>query len=156
MRRPCRRFRGAYDIATAHRIATRYVVYSPAMGLLGRTRREGVSKLSGPALLVLTSLASGPKHGHALLKHIETYSGSRLGAATLYGAIGRLEERGLIAALPPDDRRRPYEITPEGTALLREVLSELSRVVDEGRAHLVLEPVITAKSKKPVAQGAVL
>lgn len=105
---------------------------------LGRTRQEGVSKLNGPALLVLTSLASGPKHGHALLKDIETFAGDRLGAGTLYGAIGRLEERGLIAALPDQDRRRPYEITPSGAALLREVIADMSRIVGVGRARLAL------------------
>ena len=110
------------------------------MAFMGRTRREGVSKLSGPALLVLTSLASGPKHGHALLKHIEAFSGERLGAATLYGAISRLEERGLIQPLPHEERRRPYEITTDGTALLREVIAGMSRVVDEGKARLVLLP----------------
>jgi DNA-binding PadR family transcriptional regulator len=106
------------------------------MTQFGRTRRDGVSKLNGPALLVLTSLASGPKHGHALLKDIATFTGDRLGAGTLYGAIARLEERGLVEALPASDRRRPYQITPEGAALLREVIAELDRVVDIGRSRL--------------------
>lgn len=102
----------------------------------GRTRRDGVSKLNGPALLVLTSLAAGPKHGHALLKDIATFTGDRLGAGTLYGAIARLEERGFVEALPADDRRRPYQITPEGAAVLREVITELDRVVEVGRSRL--------------------
>ncbi len=110
------------------------------MASFGRTRQEGVSKLNGPALLVLTSLASGPKHGHALLKDIETFAGDRLGAGTLYGAIGRLEERGLIVALAEDDRRRPYEITPAGAALLREVIADMDRIVEVGRARLVFLP----------------
>ena len=37
-----------------------------------------------------------------------------LGPGALYGAITRLEERGLIEPLPPDDRRRPYRITAAG------------------------------------------
>jgi DNA-binding PadR family transcriptional regulator len=106
------------------------------MASFGRTRNEGVSKLTGPALLVLTSLASGPKHGHALLKDIESFAGDRLGAGTLYGAIARLEERGLITALPEEDRRRPYEITPAGAALFREVVAEMDRIVGVGRARL--------------------
>lgn len=110
------------------------------MASFGRTRHEGVSKLNGPALLVLTSLAAGPKHGHALLKDIESFAGDRLGAGTLYGAIGRLEERGLIVALPEEDRRRPYEITPAGAALFREVITEMDRIVDVGRARLALLP----------------
>jgi DNA-binding PadR family transcriptional regulator len=107
----------------------------------GRTRRqEGVSKLSGPALLVLTSLASGPKHGHALLKDIEAFTGDRLGPGTLYGAIARLEERGLIAALPERNRRRPYELTPTGTALFQEVIAEMDHVIGVGKARLALLP----------------
>jgi DNA-binding PadR family transcriptional regulator len=106
----------------------------------GRNRREGVARLTGPPLLVLTSLASGPKHGHALLKDIEDFSGTRLGAGTLYGAISRLVERGLIAPLPEDDRRHPYEITDDGVAMFREVIADIGRVVEEGRARLVLLP----------------
>jgi DNA-binding PadR family transcriptional regulator len=114
----------------------------------GRTpRRDGVSKLSGPALLVLTSLVSGPKHGHALLKDIETFAGDRLGAGTLYGAIARLEERGLIRPLPEQDRRRPYEITPVGAALLRDVLAEMDRVLGVGKARLAFLPAPGGKTR---------
>jgi DNA-binding PadR family transcriptional regulator len=123
---------------------------------LGRTRQEGVSKLNGPALLVLTSLASGPKHGHALLKDIETFAGDRLGAGTLYGAIGRLGDRGLIAALPDEDRRRPYEITPEGAALLREVIADMNRIVDVGRARLAFLPEFPLSvTTAPIPHGGV-
>lgn len=48
-------------------------------------------------MLILTSLAGGPKHGHALLKDIGTFAGVTLSPGTLYGAITRLEERRLIA-----------------------------------------------------------
>lgn len=108
------------------------------MAIAGRNRRDGVARLSGPPLLVLTSLAAGPKHGHALLKDIEAFSGVRLGAGTLYGALGRLVERGLIIPLPEEDRRHPYEISEPGAALLREAVAEMGRVVEEGRARLVL------------------
>ena len=65
--------------------------------------------------LILTSLSSGPKHGHALLLDIESFAGARLGPGTLYGAITRLEQRGLIEPLDADDRRRPYRITAAGS-----------------------------------------
>ena len=137
--------------------ASDYVVIMDRMATWGRNRREGVSKLSGPPLLVLTSLASGPKHGHALLKDIEAFSGTHLGAGTLYGAIGRLVERGLIAPLPEDDRRHPYKITEEGQVLFRQVITEMSRVVDEGRARLVLlpEPAIAAEEGEVRPAGGV-
>ena len=56
------------------------------------------------ALLILTSLAGGPKHGYAMIEDIATMSGVRLGPGTLYGAIGRLEGEAMIEALQSDDR----------------------------------------------------
>lgn len=106
--------------------------------------RSEVGRLSGPPLLVLTSLLEGPKHGYALMKDIESFSGRRLGAGTLYGAIGRLVEQHLIVGLAENDRRRPYEITEAGKALLAEVLSDLGRVVDEGRARLGVLSLVTS------------
>src|SRR5260370_41103877 len=66
------------------------------------------------ALLILTSLAGGPKHGYAMIEDIASITGVRLGPGTLYGAISRLESAGLIEALESTDRRRPYQITPRG------------------------------------------
>src|SRR5713101_2039730 len=66
------------------------------------------------ALLILTSLAGGPKHGYAMIEDIASITGVRLGPGTLYGAIGRLEAEGLIEALQSSDRRRPYQSTLEG------------------------------------------
>jgi DNA-binding PadR family transcriptional regulator len=91
--------------------------------------RSSLGSVNDPALLILTSLSSGAKHGHALLLDIESFAGVRLGPGTLYGAITRLEERGLIEPLEADDRRRPYCITAAGTAALGDSLSELSRIV---------------------------
>ena len=45
--------------------------------------------------LILTSLASGPKHGYALLKDIEAYAGVTLGPGTLYGAISPSQRRAV-------------------------------------------------------------
>jgi len=89
-----------------------------------------------PPVLILTSLAAGPKHGHALLLDIEAFAGVRLGPGTLYGAIGRLEERGLIEAAGPDGRTRPYRLTTSGRDLLEATLAELRTIVDEGTRRL--------------------
>lgn len=75
---------------------------------------------SDPGLLVLGSLAGGPKHGYAITEDVAATTGARLGPGTLYGALARLEERGLVRALPSDDRRRPYELTAAGAEVLRE------------------------------------
>ena len=74
-------------------------------------------------LLILTSLAEGDKHGYALMQDIEAFAGVRLGPGSLYGALARLEEEGLVEALPSDDRRRPYRITAAGSQVLKDELS---------------------------------
>jgi DNA-binding PadR family transcriptional regulator len=87
-------------------------------------------------MLILTSLASGPKHGHALARDIEGFASVRLGPGSLYGAITRLEEQGLIAAMPAEDRRRPYRITEGGRVFLAEAVDRLRNLVDVGTARL--------------------
>src|SRR5450631_1109918 len=85
-----------------------------------------------PPVLILTSLAAGPKHGHALLLDIEAFAGVRLGPGTLYGAIGRLEERGLIEAVAEHGRTRPYRLTAAGSRVLEAALLEMRTIVDVG------------------------
>ncbi len=82
---------------------------------------------SDPPILVLASLASGPKHGHAMIEDIDRLCGTRLGPGTLYGAIARLEQQGWIESLPPEDRRQPYRITADGLRVLRARLATLER-----------------------------
>ena len=66
---------------------------------------DDLGRFSEPALLVLVSLADGPKHGYAMTQDIFVVSGQKLGPGTLYGAITRLESKGWIEPLPTDDRR---------------------------------------------------
>jgi len=80
-------------------------------------------------LLILTSLAGGPKHGYAMIEDIASITGVRLGPGTLYGAIGRLEAEGMIEALATDDRRRPYQITPAGRRRLESEISGMKGLV---------------------------
>ncbi len=91
-----------------------------------------------PPLLLLTSLASGPKHGYALLKDVEEFAGVTLSPGTLYGALTRLEEQGLIEPVASDARRRPYRITASGVVALREVTSEMRRLAKVGTTRLRL------------------
>lgn len=78
------------------------------------------------------SLAGGAKHGHALLKDIEEFAGVKLGPGALYGAITRMEERGLIEALASDDRRRPYRITDAGSRVLAESVDQMRELARVG------------------------
>jgi len=92
-----------------------------------------------PTVLILASLAGGPKHGYILAADITEFSGAELRPGTLYGAITRLEERGLIAPTgsdSDDDRRRTYEITAEGRQVLEEAVRSMRAVADVGAARL--------------------
>jgi DNA-binding PadR family transcriptional regulator len=96
----------------------------------------GLGRFAEPAVLVMISLAAGPRHGYAIAADIEAVSGIRVGPGTLYGAIARLEERGLIEAVPSDDRRHPYRLTGSGSRALDGHLAMLERVTEAGRRRL--------------------
>jgi len=91
---------------------------------------------SDPGLLLLISLSGGPKHGHAMLLDVAAFAGIRLGPGTLYGALSRLEEDGLVEALPLEGRRRPYRLTDAGLAALRGRLTGLNSAVSIGLARV--------------------
>jgi DNA-binding PadR family transcriptional regulator len=97
---------------------------------------DDLGRFSEPALLIMISLADGPKHGYAMTQDIEQVSGQRLGPGTLYGAIARLEEREWIEALPAEDRRRPYKLTGAGTKVLKARLDSLRAMARIGNARL--------------------
>jgi DNA-binding PadR family transcriptional regulator len=101
-----------------------------------RTVTDDLGRWADPSLLVLASLADGPKHGYAITQDVAAQVGVQLGPGTLYGAIGRLEERGLIEALPPEQRRRPYRITAAGAQELAHAAARMRRVADLGLTRL--------------------
>lgn len=95
-----------------------------------------LGRFSDPSLLILASLAGGPKHGYAMMEDIAAMANVRLGPGTLYGALARLERRGLIEPLDAEDRRRPYRLTGVGVAALREQLTSLSEFAATGLRRL--------------------
>jgi DNA-binding PadR family transcriptional regulator len=95
-----------------------------------------LGRSSGPAALILSSLAGGAKHGYALTKDIEEFAGVRLAPGTLYEALSRLEGQGLIEALDSNDRRRPYQLTAAGALALQTHLRAQRRLADVGLDRL--------------------
>jgi DNA-binding PadR family transcriptional regulator len=100
------------------------------------SRATGAARWNDPPLLVLSSLAGGPKHGYAIVTDVEAMSGVHLGPGTLYGALARLEDEGLIESLPASGRRRPYRITGAGAAALEQRLQTIATVAEQGLARL--------------------
>ena len=85
---------------------------------------SGLRRANDPPLLILISLAEGPKHGHALAKDIEDFAEVKLGPGE---------------PLDSDDRRRPYQITGAGSAALAGALADMRRVTSTGLARLRLQ-----------------
>lgn len=101
--------------------------------------------LTPVAFHVLVTLEAGPKHGYAIKREVEerTQGVIRLGAGTLYHAVGSLAKRGLIAGCEPPEaetvgssRWRYYEITPLGAGVLRAEVARLESDVAFARASL--------------------
>ena len=100
-----------------------------------------LGRYSEPALLILTSLAGGDRHGYAISEDIEEVTGQRPGPGTLYGALSRLEAAGLVEALPGEQRRRPYRITSDGLRFLHAETKRLMALTDEASRRLELRAV---------------
>jgi DNA-binding PadR family transcriptional regulator len=97
---------------------------------------DDFGRFAEPALLILISLADGPKHGYAMTEDIADIADVRLGPGTLYGALTRLEARGLIERLESEDRRNPYRLTALGARALRARLASMQAVARVGQRRL--------------------
>jgi DNA-binding PadR family transcriptional regulator len=106
--------------------------------LAGMTER----RLQEPTVLLLTALADSPKHGYSLMQEVETMSGGRvrLRTGTLYGALDRLLQQGLIridSEEVVDGRmRRTYALSDSGREVLGAEAEWLQATADEARRRL--------------------
>lgn len=101
--------------------------------------------LSPTVLHILLSLAEGARHGYAIKQEAESRSEGavRLGPGTLYEAIQRLQDAGLIRETSGEGdplngqeaQRRYYALTPRGRRLLRDEIQQLGRLVDYARTR---------------------
>ena len=99
-------------------------------------RKPRAGPASDPELLILASLASGPKHGYAIMGDIAAFAGVGIGPGTLYTAITRLVEKKLIAPQSSPGRQRPYELTARGSAVLTNQLTDMRRIATVGLKRL--------------------
>jgi DNA-binding PadR family transcriptional regulator len=103
--------------------------------------------------MILTSLAGQPRHGYAITQDIESFAGVTLGPGTLYGALSRLERRGLIQLLPPEDGRRPYQLTSLGVEVLDAQSRRLSLITATARSRLHRPPTARPPQDSLSSQG---
>jgi DNA-binding PadR family transcriptional regulator len=98
--------------------------------------------LTEPTFYILLSLAPGGKHGYAILKDVEALSDGKfsLSTSTLYGALGRLLDQGLIERVPNDEE----ENTGPGLPRKAYILSEIGRRVLEAETDRLQSLVAVA------------
>jgi DNA-binding PadR family transcriptional regulator len=104
---------------------------------------ESFLPLTPAVFHILLTLADGEAHGYAMMQEVTRRSGGtvRLGPGTLYGAISRLLEDGIIEeseARPDPDmddkRRRYYRLTKLGGLVLAAETERLSDLVKAARS----------------------
>src|ERR1041385_46156 len=91
---------------------------------------------SDPEVLILSSLAAGPKHGYAIMLDVSRFSGIELGPGTLYSAIARLVENGWIEPEEAQGQQRPYRLTSPGLLHLQAQLDRMCHVANLGLRRL--------------------
>ena len=99
-------------------------------------RKMTAGPASDPELLILSSLAGGPKHGYAIMQEIAVFSGVDLGPGTLYTAITRLVDEGWIEPAEASGRQRPYRLTDKGLDYLRGQLEKMRQLASFGLRRL--------------------
>ncbi len=114
--------------------------------------QSDILPLQEPTFFILLSLSHEPKHGYAILKDIERLSGGKiqLGTGTLYGALNRLLDQGLIqrsekgsdaAATAPGKPRKAYALTRTGQRVLQAETARLKFLLAAARLRLGEEAI---------------
>jgi DNA-binding PadR family transcriptional regulator len=95
-------------------------------------------------LLILSVLAEGPLHGYGIIKAAElrSRSGVLLDPANLYRVLRRMRRVGWIreAGGSDDSRRKAYQITATGKAILSAELKRLERLLRHARPAVAGAP----------------
>lgn len=110
----------------------------PIDGIYRSPYLRGVTApLQEPTFLILSALAAGPMHGYGVIQEVSALSAGRvtLRPGTLYGALDRLVEQGLVVQdgeeVVDGRLRRYYRLTDPGADLLA---VEVERMADNAKA----------------------
>jgi DNA-binding PadR family transcriptional regulator len=98
------------------------------------------------AFEVLLALAPHERHGYAIMRAVEERAGGAISlhAGTLYRALARLVETGLLEEVDPpaepdhDERRRYYRLTGLGSRVARAEALRLESQVGSARSYGLL------------------
>ncbi|HEX2918887.1 MAG TPA: PadR family transcriptional regulator [Edaphobacter sp.] len=99
--------------------------------------------LSAATLHILLALASEDLHGYGIIQEIarQSQGGYRLGPGTLYDNLKKLMDQKLVidlprSALPKDEERRFYRISPAGRQVLAAEVERLRDVIATAQGRL--------------------
>ena len=118
----------------------------------------GLTPLREPTLFILLALSKGRKHGYAILKDVEALSEGRvvLSTGTLYGALARLLEQGVIRKSTDDSgssgsknrsdsvdirTRKYYELTQFGYRVLAVEIKRMGTILATASRELGVEGI---------------
>lgn len=99
-------------------------------------------QLREPAFLILTALAGEPLHGYGIVTEVSKLSQGRVGLrpGTLYGALDRLRDEGLVASdreeVVDGRLRRYYRLTDEGASTLQDAAERMRSHADSATERL--------------------
>lgn len=81
------------------------------------------------AFYILLSLKV-PRHGYGIIKHVEQLTEGRLvlGSGTIYGTLTKMQRDGVIAVYADEKRKKVYEVTEVGKALMRAEIVRLKEL----------------------------
>ncbi len=104
---------------------------------------ESLLPLPPAVFQILIALAGGDRHGYAIIhsRSLREAGGTRLTPGTVYGAIRRMLDAGLVEEAgkePPvstSNQRRFYHLTDFGSAVARAETARLSKLVDLARTR---------------------
>lgn len=108
---------------------------------------ESLLPLSPAVFHILLALADSERHGYGIMQEVKSHTEGqvRLAPGTLYGAIKRLLEKGVIEEADErpdpelnDERRRYYRLTAFGQRVLRAEAARLARMVQQAQAKQLL------------------
>jgi DNA-binding PadR family transcriptional regulator len=110
---------------------------------MSRGTDEDSTPLTPLTMALLLALAEDDLHGYALLQEVERQSDGSLrpGTGTLYAALERLEDEGLIRRSPDlpapgeDQRRRYFRITDAGRDAVRAESARMLRTLRAAAAR---------------------
>ena len=99
--------------------------------------------LTETVFLILSSISAEPRHGYAIMQDVEAMTNGRvrLSTGTVYGALRRLLDGGLIRRFrehEPFRDRQTYEMTPAGRQVIAaevERMKSLTRIASRRLAE---------------------